>query len=188
MDYVAMIQRMLKPKRFEHSLNVAEQAVILAEMYHENTDKAYLAGILHDVCKNMPTEEQLQWVKKSDIILDSGILQQPKVWHGIAGSVFIQDELGVTDEDIINAVRYHTIGRENMSRLEQIVYLADLTSKERNYSDVGKVRKLAQKSLWDGMQYSLMYTVGNLVKTESPICLDTCRAYNQYLQVPETKE
>lgn len=187
MDYVSIVRGMLKNKRFEHSLNVAEQAVYLAKLHKGDETKAYTAGILHDICKNMTEEEQLQWVKKSAIILDSNILNLPKAWHGIAGSIYIQEKLGIKDVDIINAVCYHTIAREKMSQLEKIIYLADLTSKERSYSDADRMRKIVKKSLCKGMEEALKFSVGDLVSTGCPICLDTCRAYNHYLSLQPKK-
>lgn len=180
-DYIELIRGMLKPERFIHSINVAEQAVFLARLYGEDPNKAYLAGILHDVCKNMSKQEQLQWIKKSDIILDSNMLKQPAIWHGFAGAGYIQRQLGIQDEDVVNAVRYHTVAREGMSKLEQIVYLADLTSKERNYPDVEDMRNAVEKSLESAMKKAPIFSVGSLAAEGRPICLDTCRAYNQYL-------
>lgn len=72
-----IIRPLLKPKRFEHSLNVAQQAVLLAKRHGEDEDKAYVAGILHDICKNMSQQEQLQWMQKSAIIWDDNLLKQP---------------------------------------------------------------------------------------------------------------
>ena len=77
--YVQTIRELLHKKRFDHSLNVAQRAVELAKRYGEDEQKAYIAGILHDICKNMQPEEQLQWMKKSAIILDENLLEQPPV-------------------------------------------------------------------------------------------------------------
>ena len=181
-DYVEIIRPMLKPKRFEHSMNVARQAVRLAKLYGEDEEKAYVAGILHDICKNMSEKEQLQWMEKSGIIFDDSLLLQPPVWHGFAGAEYLRQVLRIEDEDIINAVRYHTIGRAGMSRLEQIVYLADLTSDERNYPDVDHMRKVVLRSLREGMREALVFAVGNQAAKRLPLCRDTCMAYNEYLK------
>lgn len=182
-DYRQHVKALLKPERFEHSLNVAQQAVLLAKRYGEDQEKAYTAGILHDVCKNMSQQEQLHWMENSDIILDSTLRKQPPVWHGFAGAVYLRERLGIRDRDILNAVRYHTTAREGMSRLEQIIYLADLTSAERSYPDVEQLRSLTMQSLEQGMLYSLRYSIRKLLEVGQPVCLDTCRAYNQYLAV-----
>ena len=159
-----------------------EIAQELAKRYGEDEQKAYIAGILHDICKNMQPEEQLQWMKKSAIILDENLLEQPPVWHGFAGAEYIRQQLGIEDEDIINAVRYHTVARAGMSRLEQIVYLADLTSSERDYPDVERMRRLSDRSLREGMREALVFAVSNQAQRHAPLCLDTCKAYNEYLR------
>ena len=180
--YVQTIRELLHNKRFDHSLNVAQRAVELAKRYGEDEQKAYIAGILHDICKNMQPEEQLQWMKKSAIILDENLLEQPPVWHGFAGAEYIRQQLGIEDEDIINAVRYHTVARAGMSRLEQIIYLADLTSSERDYPDVERMRRLSDRSLREGMREALVFAVSNQAQRHAPLCLDTCKAYNEYLR------
>ena len=167
--YVQTIRELLHKKRFDHSLNVAQRAVELAKRYGEDEQKAYIAGILHDICKNMQPEEQLQWMKKSAIILDENLLEQPPVWHGFAGAEYIRQQLGIEDEDIINAVRYHTVARAGMSRLEQIVYLADLTSSERDYPDVERMRRLSDRSLREGMREALVFAVSNQAQRHAPL-------------------
>lgn len=145
-----------------------------------------MAGILHDICKNMSQQEQLQWMQKSAIIWDDNLLKQPPVWHGFAGAEYIRQVLGIEDEEIINAVRYHTIARAGMSRLEQIIYLADLTSKERDYPDVDRMRQIAERSLQEGMREALAFAVENQAARRLPLCKDTCMAYNEYLEETST--
>ena len=181
-EYILLLRRLLKPKRFTHSLNVAQQAVVLAKAHGGDVKKAQIAGLLHDICKNMPQEEQLQWVQKSDIIWDNTIVKQPHLWHGFAAAGYIAHELKIDDEQIINAVRYHTVARENMCLLEEIVYLADLTSKERDFPGAERMRQVAMQSLEEGMCQSLIYTIDKLLKNRSILCLDTCQAYNWYIQ------
>lgn len=180
-QYTQLIRGLLKPERFQHSLNVAQRAMYLADLYGEDRKKAEIAGLLHDLCKNMQPQEQLHWMKKSGIIFDKTIFSQPQLWHGFAAAEYLREELSIDDVQIQNAVRYHTVGRANMSTLEKIIYLADLTSQERTYPSVEEVRKTVDRSLDDGMKVSLLFTVGNLLKNEKPICMDTCAAYNQYV-------
>lgn len=183
-DYTPLARAMLKPERFVHSVNVAQQARMLAEHYHAGPklcEKAQTAGILHDICKNMSHDEQLHWIAKSGIILDDVIAAQPQVWHGIAASVYIKEELGIEDEDLLNAVRYHTLGRKGMSLLEMIIYLADLTCAERSYPDVDQMRQAVLRSLEEGMYRALAFSLPNLVQRGQPIAQDSWEAYNYYL-------
>ena len=123
----------------------------------------------------------MHWMQKSAIILDNNLLRQPPVWHGFAAAEYLRQVVGIEDEQIINAVRYHTTARAGMSRLEQIIYLADLTSDERDYPDVDKMRRIVRRSLSEGMQEALIFAVSNQAARRLPLCIDTCLAYNEYL-------
>jgi nicotinate-nucleotide adenylyltransferase len=103
----------------------------------------------------------------------------PKLWHSISGSVYVRDYLGIKNNDIINAVRYHTTGRAGMSLLEKIIYIADFTSAERSYKDVAIMRELSRKTLEDAMLFSCKFTIGNLSSKELAIHPDQLDCYNE---------
>lgn len=146
-DYKKIIRERMGDYRFSHSVNVAKEAKMLAKHYGADENKAEIAGILHDITKEMPKEQQLQIIIDSGIILDNVQLHAPKLWHGMSGSIVVRDELGIDDEDILNAIRYHTTGRAGMSLLEKVIFTADFTSEERTYSGVATMRKKSKKSL-----------------------------------------
>ena len=173
------IERLLKPDRLAHSYGVAGEARRLAAQYGADPDKAYYAGLCHDICKNMTPEEQLQWIKRSAIILDDTFYRQPPISHGFAAAQYLREEVGVEDEEILQAVRYHTTGRAGMSLLEKIIFTADLTEPGRDYPDVETVRTLAGRSLEQAVLYILRYTMGKLLVNGGPICRDAWEAYNQ---------
>ena len=179
--YVAQMKTLLKDSRRIHSLYVAKQAVRLAKRWGENETYALVAGLLHDIQKNVPGDEQLQRIVNSDIIFEKTLPQQPKLWHAAAGAIYLRDVLNIHNLQILNAVRYHTTGRANMTRLEQIVYLADLTSKDRTYGGVEKMRKLADTSLDDAMREAMEFIIGDLLQKKSLINSDTLGAYNYYV-------
>ncbi len=176
-----LAEEKLSEKRFEHSRAVAIQAVRLAEIYNEDTEKAEYAGWMHDICKEEPGELLLKRISDSGIILNQLYLHSPKVWHGIAASAFLKTELNCEDADILNAVRYHTTGRAKMSPLEKIIYIADLTSSDRSYPDVSEVRHMAETSLDSAMRYALGYIIKDLAQKGRPIVNDTFEAYNEYV-------
>ena len=169
---------MMGDYRFTHSLNVAEEAVILAKQYGCDEQKAYVAGILHDITKEIPHEEQLQIISDGGIILDDVQKNAPKLWHSISGSVYVRTRLGITDSDIINAIRYHTTGRAGMSLLEKIIYTADYTSKERSYNGADIMREKSRKSLEEAMIFSCQFTLQNLSAKEAAIHPDQLFCYN----------
>lgn len=180
--YRQLLRGRLKKKRFLHSLNVADSARELARLYGGDEEKAYFAGLLHDVMKNAEAADQLQIMEKGGIILSQTEKNNPKLWHAMAGAAYLRLEMGVEDEDIINAVRYHTTGRKGMSLLEKIIYIADFISAERDYPDVEVMRRLAlNESLEAASLYSLQYTIGSLAPKAQLIHTDSVEYYNELI-------
>lgn len=180
-NYKKIIHKRMSDKRFNHCENVSKTAKMLAQIYGEDELKAETAGILHDITKEFPKEEQLQIMQNGGIILDDIQKNAPKLWHSISGSVYIKNNLDIDDTDILNAVRFHTTGRANMSLLEKIIFVADFTSAERTYRGVKTMRKLSKESLDKAMIYSFKYTFSNLTKRELTIHHDELFCYNDLL-------
>ena len=182
MDYKRLLREKLDDYRFLHSLNVAESARMLALMYGGDEEKAYFAGHVHEIMKNATKEEQLQIMKKGDIILSRTEKNNPKLWHAMAGEAYLRTEMGVTDKEILSAVRYHTTGRAGMSLLEKIVYIADYISTERNYPDVDVMRQLAiTKTLDEAALYALKHSFASLSEKEKLIHTDSVEYYNELI-------
>ena len=173
----------LSAKRFGHSLNVAAECRKLAEKYGEDPDKAYYAGLLHDICKEMPDDEQKALVLGSGYTVCREELETRSLWHGIAGAYYIKKEFGVEDIDILNSIRFHTVGRAGMSRLEEIVYIGDLISAERNYKDVDKMRKLAYTDLNAAMLEAFAFSMKSVIKKGGVIPICTAEGYNFYTRL-----
>ena len=180
-DYKKIIRPMMGDKRYTHSVNVSAEAVRLAKKYGADVEKAAVAGILHDITKEVDSQKQLQIIQSGDIILSDVEKKAEKLWHAISGSVYIQKELGINDEDIINAVRYHTTARAGMSLLEKVVFLADFTSVERNYPDIDVIRVKAEISLEEGMLYGIRFTLNKLLSIDRCLSIDAVEAYNEIL-------
>ena len=162
-----------------HSMNVSAEAVRFAEKYGGDVEKARLAGLLHDVTKETDADSQLKIIKNGGIILSELEQKTPKLWHAISGACYARDVLGIDDEDIFNAIRYHTTGRAGMSLLEKIVFLADFTSAERSYPDIDVIRAHSEESLESGMMYGLKFTISRLCGRGSAISPDALSAYNE---------
>ena len=175
--YVELLKNRLTPKRFIHSLCVADEAVRLAIKYNCDTEKAFLAGLLHDCCKDMDAKEQLQLFERFGIMLNTIESKAPKLWHAIAGAEYISTELDIKDKDILAAVRYHTTARKGMSLLEKIIYLADFTSADRDYDGVSDMRKAVTKDLDTAMFEALDFSVKDLENKGLPVHSDTMEAY-----------
>ena len=181
-NYVEILKERLSEKRFFHSLAVAKEALRLAEKYGADTKKSFLAGLLHDVCKDDKPNLQLQLFEEFGIILDTVEKNARKLWHARAGAVYLKEKLGIDDEEIILAVRYHTTAKANMSLLEKILYLADFTSEDRDYPGVDDMRRAVDLSLEHAMREALIFTVVDLGEKGMPIHTDTLDAYREVVK------
>ncbi len=186
--YKSCLKKRLSKERYHHSICVASEAKALAKENDFDEKKAYLAGLVHDVCKEESTKKQLEIMSRCRTYIDDVERTSKALYHAVAGSVYIEENFKITDSDIQNAVRYHTVAREGMSTLEKIVYLADLVSVDRTYSDVKKYRKLAHKNLDTGMLEALKYSIKNTVNKECEIVKSTLSAYNEYIAKLKSKK
>ncbi|MCR5485367.1 MAG: nicotinate (nicotinamide) nucleotide adenylyltransferase [Clostridiales bacterium] len=186
-EYMKLIGKLLTPYRFDHSVNVAKSAKLLAEKYGEDPAKAYTAGLLHDIMKDSEKNIQLQIIEESDIILSQYELYNPKLLHAIAGAAYMKLRLGINDVDMLNAVRYHTTGRTSMSLLEKIIYVADYISDDRQYNGIDKMRALAGVSLDDAMLFGLEFTISDLAIKNRIIHPDSVGCYNEII-INKTKK
>lgn len=180
--YESLIKSRLSEYRFTHSMNVAKSAVELAEKYGADKEKAYIAGVLHDVMKEENLDVQREFVEKNGEKMTFLELNSKSVYHQMSGSAYAKLELNIDDEDILNAIRFHTTGRRGMTLLEKVIYTADFISAERNYPDVDVMRVKAKVSLEDAMLYSLKYTINDLTSKTAVIHPDTIECYNWIIE------
>lgn len=178
-EFLNEIKKRLSRYRFIHSVNVADEAKRLALKYGADAEKAYTAGLVHDIMKDLPKQEQLEMFKRYGIELTEVELNSPKIWHAMCGELFLRHEMGVTDEDILSAVRFHTTAKAGMSLLEKVLYIADYTSAERDYDDVGVMRDKADRNLDEAMLYGLQFTINEMVKEGRPVHPDSLDAFNE---------
>lgn len=181
-EYDMLLRSKLDDYRYIHSLGVAKSAKELAALYGADEEKAYTAGLLHDVMKNASPDEQLQIMEKADIILSPCEKLNQKLWHAIAGAAFLKTELNITDEEIISAVRWHTTGKAGMTTLEKTVYLADFISEDRTYPDVDEVRRLAHINLERAIVYTQKYCIQKLLSQNMIIDPSSVECYNDLVR------
>lgn len=188
-EYECYLKQHLSSKRFAHSVNVSIASAALAERFGGvDPEKARFAGLVHDICKEEPEDVQFTQMMRSSLDVCEQERKAFKVWHGIAGAEVLRDTFGVTDTDVLHAVRYHTVGRAGMSQLERIVYLADLISAERDYADVEMMRSRTEESLESGMYYALQMSLQKLIRRGALIPHHTVDAYNEYAALIQQKE
>lgn len=178
-EYIEILKDKLTEHRFIHSLNVADSAKELARIYGYDEEIAYTAGLIHDVCKDTPAGLQLSYMLENGVELTEIEISTAKLYHAMCGSIYVKKEFGIENEDIINAVRYHTTGRKNMSLLEKIVFIADFISAERDYDGVEIMREKASGSLDEAIVEGLGFTIKDLIdRGERFVHPDTIDAYN----------
>jgi predicted HD superfamily hydrolase involved in NAD metabolism len=177
-EYVELVKSRLSEYRFHHSMCVADKARELAIKYDVDSDKAYLAGVLHDIMKEEPLDVQRAVIENDGIVMTDLEICNKNIYHQMSGAVYVKNELGINDEDIIGGIRYHTTGRSDMTLFEMIIYLADFTSSDRNYPDVDKMREQTDIGLLEGMLYSLKHTIIDLTSHNKQIHSDTLDCYN----------
>ena len=187
-EYIELIKGRLSPYRFSHSMRVAARAVELAKRNNLDPQKAYVAGILHDIMKEESLESQQKIIESTGYTMTAVELASPNVYHQMSGAVYVRDILGIDDEDIVGGIRYHTTGRADMTPFEMLIYLADFTSADRDYPDVDIMRKKTDADFFDGMLYSLTYTITKLAQQSKQIHPDTLHCYNWVLDIKNMKQ
>ena len=184
-EEIQLIRRSLSLKldsrRYEHTLGVSFTAAALAMAHGCDISSAEMAGTLHDCAKRFPPSVLIDKCRRHDISLSEDELKSPAVIHAIYGAYLAEKKYGISDRDVINAVRYHTTGRADMSKLEKIVYIADYIEPQRSVSKIlPEMRRLAFSDL-DGCMYRILEeTVAFLRSKRSYIARDTLIALDYF--------
>jgi predicted HD superfamily hydrolase involved in NAD metabolism len=158
-----LMKEMLGDELYRHCLGVAETAQTLANCYCADTEKAYIAGIVHDYGKRYSTQELLQKAEELKLPLDWLTMCQEKLLHAPVGAVLLQVELGIDDPEIIGAVEYHTTGRVSMTLLEKIIYLADFIEPGRVFKGVENIRDAAKENLDGALLLSVNVSIKSIL-------------------------
>ena len=147
-----IVKSKMSLKRFTHTLGVVEMSEKLAKIYNANIQKCKVAALLHDICKEMDME-YIKNICKNKFIneLSEEDLENNEILHGFAGAYYVKNELGINDKEILNAIKYHTVGEKDMTLLEKIVYIADAIEYGRNYPSVVEIREETFKNLDKGI-------------------------------------
>lgn len=172
------LKKNLNSHRYEHSLSVRDTAVKLAAHLKEDTEKAKVAGLIHDCAKNMEDKEIINIIGKSGHNIDEVEKNNPNIMHGLAGAIIAKDIMGVYNKDILNAIAFHTTGRKNMSTLEKIIYISDYIEPNRNFPGVESLRKLTYENLDEALLMSFDNTLRYVIERKQLIHYKTIEARN----------
>ena len=176
------VKSVLSEYRFTHSLGVAKKAIELAKIYGVQEEIAKKVGIAHDIDKEMTDEEMIEYAKANNIRIDEIETVKPSLLHGKIGADIAAKKFGFT-QDMINAIKWHTTGRENMSMLEKIIYVADKTEENRKGTrfNLEKSRELSTQNIDETLIFLMNEFITYNVKNEWLIHPETIKARNDLL-------
>ena len=166
--------RMLRAVRFAAKLNMTISPETAEPLPR-------LAALLHDSAKEISKDEMRELMRQYPQYAEGGEERPASVWHGICAAILARTRWGVEDEAILSAIACHTAGKAGMSKLDKVVYLADMTSKERDWPGVGKLRKLEMKDLDAAMLAALKQTNEFVLSQGKPLDPQSAAAYEDIL-------
>ncbi len=167
-------------ERIEHSLRVANLALELAKQNNVDQNNAYTAGLLHDIAKDITYEKCIQLSRAHNYTLTESELLNKKLLHAPIGALIAKHEIGITDEDIINSIRWHTTGRTNMSLLEKIIYISDIAEPGRKFPEAQEIKELAYKDLNKAMLLAVKFSLKKLMEADRNIDPKSIECYNYF--------
>ena len=180
------VNKILSEKRFKHSEGVVKRALEYGDVYNDNKEILKLVAIAHDIAKEFSDEENKKYIEEYNICLDEVEKNNKNLLHAKIGAYIYKYKYNFS-EDMFNAVMYHTTGRENMSVLEKIIYLADATEENRNYNKDPYVA-IIKKDIDEGMVEVSKWVINNLIEKKRVIHLNTIKCYNYYTNKINIKE
>lgn len=174
-------------KRYYHSLEVAKKALELNELLNLglDCDKVYLAGLLHDAAKLKSDDYLWSIIVKDFPNLVDQVKDTKTIWHSLAGPEIVKREYNIFDEEILSAICYHTTGKENMSTLDKVIFVADYIEDTRDNSYTKEAKEASKVSLDKAVKIILNQKVDFLRKSGRIICELTFKALNYYLEYGE---
>lgn len=179
-EILKWLKNNLSEERYVHTLGTAECARELAKNYNLNEEKAYVAGLLHDCAKCFTTEKLLEIIHENLDVEESEMLNY-KTLHAPVSAYIAEKEFGVTDKEILSAIRWHTLGKMNMTDFEKIIFIADKiepNTRDKEHSE--EIKKLLKED--NGLNKALLKlyksTLKSLVKRDLKICVLTVEIYN----------
>ena len=176
-----IVKNTVSEKRFYHSECVAARCVEMATIYGVDKESARLIGIAHDIAKEMPNDEKIKYCKENNIEIDDIESVNLGLLHGKIGADIAKKQFGYSEE-LCSAIKYHTTGKVNMSMLDKILYVADMTSKDREFKDKERLVKLADTDLDACVKYVLILGIQERILKGKKIHLNSVKALNFLLQ------
>ena len=175
------IKEKISEKRFGHVMGVVETSKMLANLYNEDIEKAKVASILHDIAREYTKDEMERLCTYYGYKFEDNVVKEPALLHSKIGAILARDVYDIEDDDVLNAISYHTTGRRNMTMLEKIVFIADYIEPSRNFEGLENIRKLAFRDIDLAVFEALENSIKHLIDKKSYIHMDTLDARNDLL-------
>ena len=161
---IAWLKDQVSPQRLDHILGVEATAITLASVYHLDTQAAATAGLLHDLAKFLPPQKLLAIAKEHHLALDPVLEATPHLIHADVSAIVAQQQFKVTDPDILNGIRFHTLGSPEMGKLACVIFVADAIEPTRGLSpELEKLRQVASHNLYQAVRMTCDDTLAYLV-------------------------
>ncbi len=186
--YINYISGRLTKHRFDHTLGTEKMAIKLASLHGVNVASAQTAALLHDSCKCLSSEDKTSLAEKYGVDLTELSDFESDLYHGALAAEAAKHELGITDEDILNAIRYHTTGRPGMSDLEKVIYDSDVIEETRSYDGVERLRSAVYNELKHGTFIIVREVLLFLLAENKAICDMSIKTYNSLLKELKTED
>lgn len=170
----------MSEKRFKHVLGVEKAALELAEKYGCDKTKASLAALLHDYAKERDDVVFLEKIEQEGLEPDLKNWGN-NIWHGVVGAYLIAKDFGLKDREIFQAIQRHTIGADEMTLLDKVLYVADYIEPGRDFPGVDEARAIARQNLDKAVAFETAQTVAHLANKGIPIYPQTIVTYNAYI-------
>jgi len=176
-----VVKSKMSENRLYHSECVAARCVELADIYNVDKEAARLVGIVHDLAKEMPNEEKVEYCEKNNLPIDDIEAAHIGLLHGKIAAHFAKKEFGFS-EDLCSAIQYHTTGKANMSQLDKILYVADMTSQDRQFPEKEYIIKLGNREIDECVKYILKAGINQQIQKNKKIHLNSIKALNYFMQ------
>lgn len=174
------LSKLLPDERYKHSINVEKTSRELALHHAVPENKAVIAGLFHDVGRSIEKDGYIKKALEFGLEIDDVERFEPKLLHSKIGAFIAGRDFNISDKDILNAIENHTTGREGMSELEKVVYLADHIEADRIYKGVDEVRSLAYINMDMAIIKSTTLMIQNLMEKGLPVHPKMLKARNFY--------
>ncbi len=172
-----IVKEKLSEKRFYHSECVVERCIEYAKIYDVDEEKMKIAGIAHDIAKEIPKEKQIEVAETYGVILDEFEKKHIPLIHAKLGAVIAKKDFCCSD-DICESIKWHTTGKENMSIMEKILFIADATGRDRNFDNTEYLYNLAKENIDEAVKFLLKECIIEVINKNSIVHPDAINAFN----------